>query len=153
MGNARINIHSNDEISSSSILRAIPVASVVATAANVAFFYLVTRFFGEPLLFPEQSPPPETSPMPVTDVIIFSIIFSIGAGMVFLVIARLRGRPVRLFLVVSTIVLLISFALPLRIPTPPVTITAKLVLVMMHIIGGVAVVGMLIGFSSRSELR
>jgi Family of unknown function (DUF6069) len=122
----------------------IPVASILAISANVIFYYLIKIILGEPLLFPEQFPPPETSPMPVTDVILFSLIFSLGAGIVFAMIASFARRPVRTFVSISTVVLLLSLALPLRIPTPPVTLLPKLTLVAMHIIGAIVVVGTLV---------
>ncbi len=141
----------NKEISARKLWVPVLIAAVIATSANVIFYFFVTRFLGEPLLFPEQFPPPETSPMPVTDVIIFSVIFSIGAGMVFFIIAKLSQRPIRTFLIVSVMVLILSLALPLQIPTPPVTMSAKLTLVTMHIIGAIAVVGTLIGLGKRGK--
>lgn len=146
-----ITVLSKKEISISSLWWIIPVATAFATTANVIFYFIVTRILGEPLLFPEQFPPPETSPMPVTDVIIFSLIFSLGAGMVFVLVAGFSQRPVRTFLIISTVILVLSCALPLKAPTPPVTLPAKLTLVSMHIIGGVAVVGTLIGLSKRNK--
>lgn len=151
MMNPTTNAFSEKEVTTSKLLLVIPFAAAVATTANVIFYYFVTRFLREPLLFLEQFPPPETSPMPVTDVIIFSVIFSIGAGMVFFVITKLSQRPIRTFLIVSVIVLVLSLAFPLQIPTPPVTMSAKLTLATMHIIGGIAVVGTLVGFGRRSE--
>jgi hypothetical protein len=149
MNPPQIKMLSNRKISVRRIWLAIPIAAVIASSANVIFYFFVTRFLGEPLLFPEQFPPPETSPMPVTDVIIFSVIFSIGVGMVFFIITKLSHRPIRTFLIVSVIVLILSLALPLQIPTPPVTMSAKLILVTMHIIGAIAVVGTLIGLGKR----
>lgn len=144
------NARSDKEISTSRLWRAIPFATAIATAANVVFYYFVTRFLREPLLFPEQFPPPETSPMPVMDVVIFSVIFSVGAGIVFVLVANFSQRPIKNFLIVSITVLLISLLLPLKAPTPPVTMAAKLTLVAMHIIGAISVVGPLIGLSRRS---
>lgn len=141
---------SNQEISTSKLWLLIPFAIAIATAANVIFYFFVTRLLEEPLLFPEQFPPPESSPMPVMDVVIFSVIFSVGAGIVFMLLANFSRQPIKIFLIVSMIVLLISFILPLMAPTPPVTLAAKLTLVAMHIIGAVAVVGTLIGLSRRS---
>ncbi len=138
------------EISTGKLWWAIPLAMFFGTATNVVFYYFVTILLGEPLLFPEQFPPPETSPLHVTDVIIFSFIFSLGAGLVFTLMAAFSRRPVRTYLVISTITLLLSFVLPLSIPSPPVTMQAKLTLVAMHVIGAIVVVGTLI-FLSRSK--
>lgn len=149
MNPSQTNALSNKEISTRRLWLAIPFAAVIATSANVIFHFFVTRFLGEPLLFPEQFPPPETSPMPVTDVIIFSVIFSIGAGIVFLLIVQLNQQPIKNFLIFSVIVLLLSSVLPLKAPTPPVTMSAKLTLVTMHTIGAITVVGTLISLGRK----
>jgi len=83
MNTPQTNMLSNREISTRKLCIFILIAATIATAANSIFYFFVTRFLGEPLLFPEHFPPPETSPIPVTDVMIFSVIFSIGAGIMF----------------------------------------------------------------------
>lgn len=142
---------SKNEISTGKLWWVIPVATAAATAANAIFYFFVTRILGEPLLFPEQFPPLDTSPMPVGDVILFSILFSLGASLVFALVAGFNDHPVRTFLIISTVVLVLSCFLPLKAPTPPVTLPAKLTLVAMHVIGAIVVVGMLIGLSKRNE--
>ena len=112
---------------------------------------LSTRLLGEPLLFPEQFPPPETVPMPVSDVVIFSVIFALGAAIVFALVAHFSQRPIKTYLIISTTVLILSFALPLKAPTPPVTMPAKLTLLAMHIIGAIAVVGTMIGLARQKK--
>ena len=139
------------EVSLDRLWWVIPVAAALAATANVIFYYIVTRWLGEPLLFPEQFPPPETSPMPVADVIIFSLIFSLSAAFVFVLVANFSRRPIRTYLIISSIVLVLSFILPLMAPTPPVTMPAKLTLVAMHIIGAIAVVGTLVGLSRQAS--
>ena len=47
------------------------------------------------------------------------------------------------YLAISAAVLLISILLPLKIPTPPVPVSSKYSLVIMHIIGAFVVVGFL----------
>jgi hypothetical protein len=140
---------STKEVSLNSLWWVIPVATALAAAANVIFYYIVTRWLGEPLLFPEQFPPTETSPMPVADVILFSLIFSLGAAIVFILVAIFSRRPIRTYLIISSIVLVFSFIPPLMVPTPPVTMPAKLTLVAMHIIGAIAVVGTMTGLSQQ----
>ena len=125
----------------------------LATAANLIFFFLLTSVFQKPLLFPNQFPPPVLSPLGVDDIVMFSEIFSTGAGLVFAIIGNLSRRPARTFLIVSLIVLVISFALPLKIPSPPVAMAAKLCLVAMHVIGAIVVVGTLIVFGTAPGER
>jgi len=63
----------------------------------------------------------------------------------------LSQRLIRTFLIVSVIVFILSLALPLLIPTPPVLMIAKHTLVAMHIIGAVANVSTLVQSSQRSD--
>jgi hypothetical protein len=123
---------------------AIAVGWVAATFANVAFYLILKRFFGIQFVAPSQFPPPEVSPLPATDVIIFSAIFSIGAGVVFLIITNVTATPAPIFAGVSLVVLIISFVLPLRIPTPPIPMSTKWSLVGMHVLGAAVLVPILI---------
>jgi hypothetical protein len=68
--------------STNRLLWVVPTASLVATIANVIFYFIVTRWSNEPLLMLNQFPPPTLVPMDVGEVILFSIIWSLGAGFV-----------------------------------------------------------------------
>ncbi len=122
----------------------------LATAANVVFFFILTEVFGKSMLFPNQ-PVSELAPLGVSDVILFSVIFSTGASIVFVIVGSLSKRPAWTFLIISLLVLAISLALPLKIPTPPAAMTAKFSLMAMHIIGATVVVGTLILLGSRRD--
>jgi hypothetical protein len=131
----------------------VPLAVTVAIIANTVFYYVVTGLLGEPLRFPSPSPeaPERLAPMPVYDVILVSALFATGAGVVYALTTRLSRRPTRTYLVIATLVLLISCLLPMKIPSPPVALSAKLSLVAMHIIGAVAVVGTMLGLGSHER--
>ena len=133
-------------------LLAIVIASLAATMANIVLSLILKGFFGVPFVVPEHFPPPELSPLPASDVVIFSLIFSAGGCLVFLVVANTARRPARLFIGISLSVLVISFLLPLRIPTPPVNMTTKLSLVGMHILGAVVLVPLLIKIGMTREV-
>lgn len=125
------------------------LAIVVATTANVIFYFILTGLLGVGLMFPSQTPARELAPMPVYDVIVFSIIFSSAAGVVFVLVSHFARRPIKTFLIISVVVLFLSFAMPLKIPSPPVAMVDKLSLVMMHVVGAIAVVGVLVGLSRK----
>jgi heme A synthase len=131
----------------------IPAGIFLATGANLVFFFFITSVIEKALLFPNQFPPPELSPLGIADVVMFSVIFSAGAGLVFAVIAKVSSRAVPTFLIVSLVVLFLSLALPLSIPSPPVAMSAKLYLVAMHVIGAIVVVGTLILLGSGGKGR
>ena len=129
----------------------VPIAVAGATLANVIFYFILTRWLREPLLMLDRFPPPVQPlvPMPVGEVILFSIIWALGAGLVYVLLTAVTARPDRNFILVSAVILLASFALPLKAPTPPVAMSAKLSLAAMHLIGAVVVVGLLIGLGRK----
>jgi hypothetical protein len=127
-------------------------AAAVATSANAIFHFILTRWFDIGLMFPSETRNVLT-PMPVADVILFSVIFALGAGVVFLMVTQVAHRPVRTYLLIAAGVLFLSFLLPLKIPSPPVAIIDKVSLVAMHIVGAVAVVSVLIGLGRHSGGR
>jgi len=146
----------SDQLQPASLTRqflAIIISSVAAIIANVLLYFILENPLGVNFIAPNQFPPPEVSPLPVTDVIIFSTVFSIGAGLVFLAVANLVRNPAKVFAVLSFIVLVASFYLPLRIPTPPIPTATKLALVGMHILGAAVLVPLLIiiGIPRRAE--
>jgi len=132
---------------------AIVIGTIAAIIANVIFYLLVTGLLGTPMVAPEQFPPPELSPIPVTDVVLFSIIFSFGAGLVFLLVANLSRRPAQIYLGICLAVLIISLFLPFMMPTPPVPISTPIVLASMHVLGAAVLVPIIIkiGLPLRQE--
>lgn len=129
----------------------VPIAVAAATLANVIFYFILTRWLGEPLLMLDRFPPPVQPlvPMPVDEVILFSVIFALGAGLVYLGVSAVSDRPNRNFIIISSVVLAISCLLPLKVPTPPIAMSAKFSLIAMHIIGAIVVVSLLIGLGRK----
>ncbi len=136
------------------LLIAILIASLAATTANVILYFILKDIFGIPTVAPEQFPPPELSPLPASDVILFSLIFSAGAGLVFLIVANTARRPAQVFVLICTVVLILSLFLPLRIP-PPVPMSTKLSLLAMHILGAAVLMPLLIvlGLPSNEKVK
>ena len=125
-------------------LLAILVGSISAIVANVIFYLLVSELFGILLVASEQFPPPELSPIPVSDVVIFSAIFSFGASLVFLIVSSVSRRPAQLYFVICLVVLILSLFLPFMMPMPPIPISTPIVLASMHVLGAVVLVPILI---------
>jgi hypothetical protein len=123
-------------------LLACAVAWLAATVANVGLYFGLRDLAGVPFVAPEGLPSLEVVPLPYTDVIIFSGVFSVGASLVFLGVANLTRRPALIFTVISVVVLVLSFLLPLMIPLVP--LSTKLGLVAMHILGAAVLVPLLI---------
>ncbi len=88
-------------------LKAILISSTSAILADVIFYLLATELLGIPMVALEQFPPPELSPLPVTDVVIFSFVFSFGASLVFLLVANISQRPAQVYLAICLVVLIL----------------------------------------------
>ena len=88
--------------------------------------------------------------LPLSDIIIFSVVFASAAGVVFVIVSQMAKQPIRTYLKIATVALFLSFIPPLSAPSPPVEMIVKLSLVAMHIIGAIAVVGVLIGLGRTS---
>jgi hypothetical protein len=112
-------------------------AVVLAVIANVMVWLIVTGPLGEPLLMCSDcsATPPELSPMDMGEPILFSTLFGVGAVVVYAVIRVMAARPLRVFAIVATAVLLVSIALPSMVPPPPVEMSTKLTLIAMHLVG------------------
>lgn len=125
----------------------VPLATAVAVTANVILFTIITRWFGNDLIVGGAQT--ELWLLPAGDVVIFSVVFSLVAGFVFAIVSQLARRPIRTYLIIATIALLLSFIPPLTFPSPPVAMVDKLSLVAMHIVGAIAVVGVLVGLGRK----
>ena len=132
-------------------LQAIFIGSISAIAANVIFYLLATELLGIPMVALEQFPPPELSPLPVTDVVIFSFVFSFGASLVFLIVGNISQRPAQVYLAICLVVLILSLFMPFMIPTPPVPMATKIVMASMHILGAAVLVPILIALGLPSK--
>jgi len=141
----------NQKIDQTKLIWLGPLAVTTATLANVLFYYLVTGVLQIQLYAPEQFPPPELSPIPVADVILFSLLFSVGAVIVLWFVSRFSGRQIRAYLIICVVVLVLSMILPLKIPTPPTPMSTKFSLMIMHVIGGIAVVGVLVAMNLQKK--
>jgi hypothetical protein len=139
-----------ERVSLGRLVWVVPLATAVAVIANVIFYFIITRWLHIGLRFPSgTSDSTLAATMAVGDVVLFSSIFSLGAGIVFVVVSQWAQRPIRTYLIIATVVLLFSFLLPLKIPSPPVAMIDKLSLVAMHIVGAITVVAVLVGLGRK----
>lgn len=144
--NANSSLAETEPVSLGRLAWVVPLATAVAVTANLIFYFIITRWLHIGLRFPTEAPGRILSAtLPAGDIVLFSVIFSLGAGIVFVVVTQSARRPIRTYLIIASAVLLGSFLLPLKIPSPPVAMIDKLSLVAMHIIGAIAVVSVLVG--------
>ncbi len=120
------------------VLWAGPLAAVAAAVAN-AVVYFVASALGA---MPQDVIVEDSGPVTLEPVIFASVIGAVGAVVVFAIVALLvRQRPIRVFNVVATVALVLSFYTPFTIPGAPAAMVATLLL--MHVVAAVVIVGVL----------
>ncbi len=114
------------------------VAAAGATVANVVFFF-VSKEIGIPYLVTMQG---SLGPLPPVMVIVSSVIPAVAATVLCALLGKFLSRPIRVFTIISIIVLLLSLAPPLTMPAE-VAASTKVGLVVMHLITAAVTVGVL----------
>ena len=106
------------------------LAAVAATIVNVLIRAIAVAAL--------DIPQPEFEPLQLRDVIVSSIGATIAAGIAFAIVARLASDPVRTYLIVATVALVLSLAAPL---TTDGDAAGKGTLVAMHVVTAAICVG------------
>ena len=116
------------------------LAALAAAVANTLVCFAASALGTISLSVLLPSPMGE-SPLTVGLVAITSFIGSVGAAIVFAIIGLFARRPVRLFRIVATVVLVLSFVMPATVPGVPEAM--RLSLALMHVVAWVVSVGLL----------
>lgn len=128
-----------DKINRSIILYTGLFVSVIASLANILFFF-VTKSLGEQYLIPLTESSIEVTPMPYFIIPIVTLTPAIFATLLFAFLNKLSPRnTVSPFLSISITGLIISFGGPLDLPG--VGLQTKLLLCAMHVIAGIIIIG------------
>jgi hypothetical protein len=89
-----------------------------------------------PLAGPESAP----EPLPFFAVIMASLVPAIAAAIFLAILAKFTSRAGLIFIIVSVLFLLVSFGGPFSLP---VDLGTQLALSVMHLVAGLAIVGLL----------
>src|SRR5919202_1833492 len=124
------------------------LAALAAAVANTLVYFATSApgTISRGVLLPS---PMGVSPLMVGLVATTSVIGTIGAAIVFAIIGLFARRPVRLFRIVATVVLVLSFATPLTIPGAPAAM--RLSLVVMHVVAWAVSAGLLTTLARKAE--
>jgi hypothetical protein len=128
----------------SRLLWVAPLSALAAALAN-GLVYLVGSAVGAiPSDFVISGP---GTPLTMGMVVGTTVVPAFLAAVVFALLGRFTRRPVRNFVVVSAVLLVLSFVTPLTIPGAPVSMV--LALELMHIVAAVVIVGGLTALARR----
>ena len=127
------------------------VAGAVATIANLVFFWITKSGFGVPYILPLRGPSSPLVNLPETEIILAHVGPAIGATAILAILGKFLSRPFRVFRIISALLLIISFILPLFLLPSGVATSTKIGLMLMHIIAAAIIVGILtrLGRSSK----
>jgi uncharacterized protein DUF6069 len=131
---------SSEGISYGSLPGVALLAAVAAALTNALIYFAASELgtISQSVLLPS---PMGVSPLTVGLVVITSVIGTVGAAIVFAIIGLFARRPVRLFRIIATMVLVLSFAMPATVPGVPVAM--RLSLAVMHVVAWGVSVGLL----------
>lgn len=118
------------------------VAGAASAVANLVFFF-ITSAAGLVYQIPLQGPDAPLEALPAFAIIVASVVPAIGATLLFFLLGRFLSQGVRIFVIVSVLFLIASFAMPFTLPAT-VAMSTKIALNVMHVISGVAIVGVLL---------
>lgn len=112
-----------------------PLAGLIAAVINVALFLigLSTGAIPGDFIIPNAGQPLSAMPM-----IVASIFPALAAGGVLAVLNRFTKNPLRIFNIISLILLVLSFASPFSVPNMPMGMV--IILELMHVVVAAAVV-------------
>ena len=124
------------------------LAALAAAVANTLVYFAASALgtISQDVLLPS---PMGVSPLTVGLVATTSVIGTIGAAIVFAIIGLFARRPVRLFRIVATVVLVLSFVMPATVPGVPVAM--RLSLVVMHVVAWAVSAGLLTTLARKAE--
>jgi hypothetical protein len=116
------------------------LAALAAALANALVYFAASGLgtISQSVLLPS---PMGESPLTVSLVAITSVIGTLEAAIIFAIIGLFARRPMRLFSIVATVVLVLSFVMPATVPGVPVAM--RLSLAVMHVVAWGVSVGLL----------
>ena len=118
------------------------IAAAAGSLANLVFYWITKGLFGIPYIIPIGGPSGPLEPMPLGAIIILNVVPAIGATILLALLGKYVARPIRLFWIISGVLFVLSFMLPLTLPASIATST-KIGLSLMHPIAWAVIAGVL----------
>jgi hypothetical protein len=111
------------------LLRAAPLAAIIAAAVNAAIYLMgkATGKIPDDILIPNAN-----QPLTLVPILVASVLPCLVAGVVMAMIARLTENPFKVFGILTLVILLLSVYTPFAIPNAPMAMIVMLLL--MHVV-------------------
>ena len=118
------------------------IAAVGASSANLVYFWITKAIFGIPYIIPMGGPSGPLEPLPAGVIVFLTVVPAVGATLLLALLGKYVARPIRLFWILSGVIFVLSFMLPLTLPSSIATST-KIGLSLMHPTTWVVIAGVL----------
>jgi hypothetical protein len=125
-----------------------PVAGLAAFLGVLLLHWAVQNLFGITLEFPMPPDFITVERLAVSQLFVTTMIPALGATLLLFLLNRFLAQPMRIFYIVATLFLLVSFAGPLSLPADKAIIFT---LTLMHIIAAAAIVTVLTHYGTEKE--
>lgn len=128
------------------LLWAAPIAGIAAAIANALVYYIAYAMGAIPddVIIPNAD-----QPITVVPILTASFFPAIIAGVLLAVLALITEKAIKVFIFMSTFLLVLSFYMPFTIPEAFGSMI--LILNLMHIVAAAVIVGLLIKFTRRKQ--
>ncbi|MCH7574361.1 MAG: hypothetical protein IIA59_04465 [Candidatus Marinimicrobia bacterium] len=107
------------------------IAAAGASLANLALYWVAKAMFGISFIIPMGGPSGPLEPLPAGPIVFLNVVPAIGGTILLALLGKYVARPIRLFWIISGVLFLLSFALPITLPAGIATST-KIGLSLMH---------------------
>lgn len=134
-------------VSSKPLLWAALLAALASVVGNIIVLLIGQYLFNVSFLMPAPGAL-EQQPLGIGHVALFSSVPALAAAGLLLILGRYTARPLRMFWIVASIVLLVSFIPDFLLPVDTGTMIGLLV---MHVVSAVTIVGVLTNAGAGKE--
>jgi len=128
------------------------VAAAGASIANLVFFWVTKSVFGISYIIPMGGPSGPLTAMPAGLIVVFCVVPAVGATILLAILSKVASRPMRAFWIISAVVFVISFVLPIGLPSSVATST-RIGLALMHVIAAAVIVGVLSTLGRQKQIH
>ena len=125
------------------------VAAGASALGNLLLFFIAAGL-GVSFLMPLEPGSSELAPLPAVIVVVASALPAIFATILYALLGKFVRRPILIFWIISAVVLVLSFGLPIFNLPATVDTPTVIALELMHIVSAATIVGVLTGLGRKT---
>ena len=107
------------------------IAAAGASLANLVLYWITKAMFGISYITPMGGPSGPLEPLPAGPIVFLNVVPAVGGTILLALLGKYVDRPIRSFWIISGVIFVLSFALPITLPAT-VAASTKIGLSLMH---------------------